>query len=267
MNPLQWSADALDALGDWAQFSLRAARPAFDPAHRGDDLVALCVRFGVQSTAVVAVTGFFIGMVMAVQLFPQFRRMGLETLIGSMIHITLIRELGPVLAASMLAGRVGTAMAAELGTMRVTEQIDALTCLGVDPVKHLVTPRFLAGLMMTPLLTILANACGIAGAALVCLTVYGIDAHHYWQHADDFITRWDLVSSLIKPLVFGGVTALICCHSGFRGRGGSEGVGRAATQAFVRSFIAILVIDFFLGLFLNSLHERWSHDTATGLGP
>ncbi len=154
-----------------------------------------------------------------------------------------------------LAGRVGSSMAAELGTMRVTEQIDALAMLGVDPVHHLVVPRFLACLLLIPLLTVLADCMGILGGAMICLNVYGIDPHHYWQHGRDFIGLWDVVTSLIKATVFGGFIALIACHRGFHSRPGAAGVGRAATQAFVFAFVSIIVLDFVLSMFANSVHD------------
>ena len=156
----------------------------------------------------------------------------------------------------MLAGRVGSAMAAELGTMRVTEQIDALAMLGVDPAHYLVVPRFLACLLLIPLLTVLADCMGILGGAGICLTIYGIDPHHYWQHGREYLGLWDVFTSLAKATVFGAFIALISCHRGFHSRGGSEGVGQAATQAFVLSFIAILALDFFLSLALNSAYDR-----------
>ena len=146
----------------------------------------ICYAVGVRSVLVVCVTGMFIGMVLAVQAYGAYRPMGLETWMGSLIHTSVIKELGPVLAATMLAGRVGSAMAAELGTMRVTEQIDALATLGVDPVHYLVVPRFLACVLLIPLLTIMADGMGIVGGALICLNIYGIDPHHYWQHGRDF---------------------------------------------------------------------------------
>jgi phospholipid/cholesterol/gamma-HCH transport system permease protein len=205
---------------------------------------------------VVAITGTFIGMVLAVQSYGQFHQFGLATRLGSIINLSVVRELGPVLAATMLAGRVGSAMAAELATMRVTEQIDALSCLGVNPLHYLVVPRFLACVLLIPLLTILANFMGVMGGGLICIKVYHIDAHHYWSHARGFIGYWDITVGLIKPMFFGAAIALISCHRGFSSEGGAEGVGRSATQAFVISFITILALDFFLALFFNGLYDR-----------
>ena len=248
--------NALVALGDWASFSLRAVGWALRRRPGPGTFVPICYAIGVRSVLVVALTGTFIGMVLAVQAYGAYRPMGLQTWMGSFINNSVVKELGPVLAATMLAGRVGSAMAAELGTMRVTEQIDALACLGVDPVHYLVVPRLLACVLLIPLLTVLADVMGMFGGAVICLSVYGIEPHHYWVHGRSYLGLWDIFTSLSKAIVFGMFIALISCHRGFHSRAGSEGVGRAATEAFVLSFIAILVVDFFLALFLNSLQER-----------
>ena len=155
----------------------------------------------------------------------------------------------------MLAGRVGGAMAAELATMRITEQIDALACLGANPVHYLVVPRFLACVLLIPLLTIMADFMGVMGGALVCIA--GLPHRRPFllaEHARASSSLWDLVGGLIKPMFFGAAIAVISCHRGFHSDAGAEGVGRAATRAFVASFIAILVLDFFLAMFLNNLH-------------
>jgi phospholipid/cholesterol/gamma-HCH transport system permease protein len=248
-------ADLLAGLGDWAVFSTRAVSGLFTRQLHGSELLRTCFQFGYQSVGVVALTGAFIGMVLAVQTYAQFNALGLETSIGSVIHLSVVKELGPVLAAVMLAGRTGTAMAAQLGTMRVTEQIDAMACLGVDPVRFLVGPRFLASVLMIPLLTALADLMGIAGSTFICLGVFRIEPYFYWEHSTEFVSRYDLLSGLFKSMVFGGVLSLICCHRGFHCRAGAEGVGRAATQGFVLSFVAILFLDFLLALFTNSLAE------------
>jgi phospholipid/cholesterol/gamma-HCH transport system permease protein len=249
-------ANAVEAIGDWAAFALRALTWAVRRRPGPGTFLPICYAVGVRSVLVVCVTGMFIGMVLAVQAYGAYKPMGLESWMGTMINMAVIRELGPVLAATMVAGRVGTAMAAELGTMRVTDQIDALACLGVDPVHYLVTPRLLACVLLTPLLTVMSNCLGIIGGAAICLGVFRVVPHHYWSHARDFMELWDIGVSMFKPAVFGGLIALISCHRGFHSRGGSEGVGRAATEAFVLSFLSILVLDFFMGLFFNRLHDQ-----------
>lgn len=244
-----WAA----GLGDWAVFSTRAVSGLFTRHVKRSEVIRTCFEFGYQSVGVVALTGAFIGMVLAVQAYAQFQTLGLETSIGAVIQVSVVRELGPVLAAVMLAGRIGTAMAAQLGTMRVTEQIDALACLGVDPVRYLVGPRFLACVIMTPLLTVLADIMGIAGSALVCLQLYGAEPSHYWEKTMSFVKRFDLFVGLGKAVVFGGVLSLICCHRGFHSRPGAEGVGRSATEGFVLSFVAILFLDFLMAMLTNSV--------------
>ncbi|AMV28290.1 putative phospholipid ABC transporter permease protein MlaE [Gemmata sp. SH-PL17] len=246
--------NAMIAFGDWWLFSLRAAKGIAQRAFGSRDFLRLSVEVGTNSVSVVAITGMFIGMVLAVQAYGQFHTIGLETSLGAVIHISVVRELGPVLAAVMLAGRVGSAMAAELATMRVTEQLDALACLGVDPVKYLAGPRLLAALFLLPLLTVLADVMGLLGSSLICLHVYNIDSFHYWRHTREFVKVWDVMVGLGKAFVFGGVLSLIACHRGFNSRPGAEGVGRAATEAFVVAFVAILMIDFVLAMLANTVY-------------
>lgn len=258
-NPLVLVGDAIQklmaGLGDLSAFSWHALTGLARRQITQGTLVPILYSVGVRSVPVVAITGLFIGMVLAVQSYGQFHNLGIATQLGGIINISVIRELGPVLAATMLAGRIGSAMAAELATMRVTEQIDALACLGVDPLHYLVVPRFTACVILIPLLTVLADFMGVVGGALICVEVYHIDGHHYWQHARNFVELWDIGCSLVKPLFFGAAIALVSCHRGFRSGAGAEGVGRAATEAFVSSFIAILVLDFFLALGLNGLYD------------
>jgi phospholipid/cholesterol/gamma-HCH transport system permease protein len=230
---------------------------------RWSNLVPNFYVIGVLSFPVVAITGTFIGMVLAVQAYGEFRSMGMETRLGSIINISLVRELGPVLAATMLAGRVGSAMAAELGTMRVTEQIDALWALGMNPVHYLVVPRFLACVLLIPLLTLIADFMGVIGGAMVSTQVLGVDSFHYWEHSRQFVSTLDVVAGVFKSVFFGAAIALISCHRGFHSSAGAEGVGRAATSAFVASFIAILFLDFVLGLGWNKVYDAlWPSDKS-----
>ena len=241
-------------MGDIAQFFFRTLAWIFTRMPRGDTLLPNFYQIGVLSLPVVALTGMFIGMVLAVQSHSQFRMMHLETRLGAVINMSLVRELGPVLAATMLAGRVGSAMAAELGTMRVTEQIDALASMGANPIHYLVVPRFLACLVLIPMLTIMADFMGVMGGASYCIYLLGIDSNHYWQNSRDFIGSYDLFSGVFKSLFFGGAIALVSCYRGFHCDPGAEGVGRAATSAFVISFVLILILDFFLGIALDELY-------------
>jgi phospholipid/cholesterol/gamma-HCH transport system permease protein len=246
---------ALTSLGDLSLFAGSALTWLRRRPCRGTLLPCLHA-VGVRSVPVVAVTGLFIGMVLAVQSYVEFHQIGLATHLGAIINLSVVRELGPVLAATMLAGRVGSAMAAELATMRVTEQIDALSCLGVNPVHYLVVPRFLACVLLIPLLTILADFMGVMGGALVCIKMYHVESYYYWLYAQGWVGLWDMTAGLIKPMTFGAAIALISCHRGFNSGAGAEGVGRAATEAFVASFIAILGLDLMLAMFLNNLYDR-----------
>lgn len=217
-------------------------------------LLPTMYQIGVLSIPVVVVTGAFIGMVLAVQSYDQLRLMRLENRLGAIINVALVKELGPVLAATMLAGRVGSAIAAELGTMRVTEQIDALRALGANPIQYLVVPRFLACFLLIPLLSIVADVVGILGGWFFSCQVLGINSFHYWLHSEHYVTGYDVLSGLFKSTFFGAAIALIACHRGFNCGAGAEGVGRAATESFVLSFMVILILDFFLGMFLNALY-------------
>jgi phospholipid/cholesterol/gamma-HCH transport system permease protein len=246
--------DALAAFGDLAVFAWQAFSWGFVRRPSSRNLLPVLYAVGVKSVPVVAVTGLFIGMVIAIQSYDQFSQLGMATHLGGIINLSVVRELGPVLAACMLAGRIGSAMAAELGTMRITEQIDALECLGTNPIAYLVVPRLLACVLLIPLLTILADFMGVMGGVLICTQLFHVDAYHYWEHAKGIIGYWDMSTGLIKPMFFGAAIAVISCHRGFNSRAGAEGVGRAATEAFVSSFIAIFVLDFFLAMFLNTMY-------------
>jgi phospholipid/cholesterol/gamma-HCH transport system permease protein len=244
----------LDDVGAMSLFALHILRGVFRGAGR-NTLLPICYVVGVNSIPVVAITGLFIGMVLAVQAYAQFAMLGMATRLGSIINVSVIRELGPVLAATMLAGRVGSAMAAELATMKITEQVDALACLGVDPIQYLGAPRAIACVLLIPLLTIMANFMGVLGGAVICVQVYHVESYHYWQNSQGFIGLYDLVTGLIKPTFFGAAIAIVSCYRGLNSDAGAEGVGRAATRAFVASFIAILVLDFFLAMFLTELYN------------
>src|SRR4051794_18923236 len=248
---------AVTILGDFAIFSLQTFGWMVRRRPAPGTLLPSFYLVGVRSVPVVAITGMFIGMVMAVQMYNQFSRMGLATRLGSMINITIVRELGPVLAATMLAGRIGSAMAAELATMRVTEQVDALSCLGAHPLHYLVVPRLLACALLIPLLTVMADFMGVMGGAFICTRLFGVDAHYYWAHTENYVTMWDVGMGLVKAFFFGIAIGLISCHRGLNSQAGAEGVGRSATEAFVASFVAILILDFFLAILLIAMYDRF----------
>ena len=240
--------------GGIAIFGLRMLAGMRRGLPRRHVLVPILYEVGVRSVPVVLITGTFIGMVMAVQTYNQFKLMHMESRLGAIITMTLVSELGPVLAATMLAGRVGSSMAAELGTMRVTEQVHAITALGADPIRYLVVPRFLACVTLIPMLTAIADSTGILAGWLFSWQVLGVNSQHYWMYAEQFVTAWDVVAGLIKSVFFGCAIAIIACRQGFYCSAGAEGVGRAATQSFVLSFIAILGLDFLLTVVLNATY-------------
>jgi len=242
-------------MGELTVFSCQTLYWLFKKGPRRGTMIESFYQIGVRSLPVVALTGIFIGMVLAVQSYAQFEMLGMETRLGAVINMALVRELGPVLAATMLAGRVGSAMAAELGTMRVTEQVDAISSMGVDPIHYLVVPRFLACLILIPALSTVADFMGVVGGALYGVTLLGIDKHHYFQNSESFIGFFDIFAGLFKSLFFGAAIALISCHRGFNCRPGAEGVGRAATAAFVLSFVAILFLDLLLGIGLERFYN------------
>ncbi len=244
----------VESIGDVALFSLQTILGLLARMPKQSNVLMQMYRVGVTSLPVVLITGGFIGMVLAVQSYNQFKMMHLENRLGAMIIMSLVTELGPVLAATMLAGRVGSAMAAELGTMRVTEQIDALRALGADPIQYLVVPRFLACFFTIPLLTALADLLGMFGGWLISTQVLDVNSFYYWHYAEQFVTAYDVATGLVKSVFFGTAIAMISCHRGFHCGAGAEGVGKAATEAFVYSFVLILVMDFFLGVFLTSLY-------------
>lgn len=241
-------------IGGLAVFCFRTLGWLVRRLPRGSQLMPAFYEVGVKSLPVIAITGTFIGMVLAVQTYYQFRTLGLESRLGAVINMTLVRELGPVLAATMLAGRVGSSIAAQLGTMRVTEQIDALSSMGVSPIQHLVVPRFLACLILIPALTIVADFMGVVGGYLYSVNGFGIDRHFYWYNSATFVGNWDFISGVIKSIFFGGTIAMISCYRGFHCKAGAEGVGHAATAAFVQSFVLILIQDFLLNVSLDSFY-------------
>ena len=210
---------------------------------------------GTRSIPVVMITGAFVGMVLAVQTITQFKAIGMTARMGTIVNLSVLRELGPVLAGLMLAGRVGGGLTAELGTMRVTEQIDALRAMGADPIRVLVVPRFLACVLLIPALVLYANAMGILGGYVISVYVYGVNAPEFWRHAQETVERFDVFYGPIKSIFFGAVLGLICCYRGFRCAPGAAGVGRACTESFVASCMAILGLNFFLGMLLNTLDE------------
>ncbi|MGB7329138.1 MAG: ABC transporter permease [Rubripirellula sp.] len=255
---MEWGSavvDAIVSIGDLSLFTWQMLRWMFTRLPSRGTLMINFYQVGALSLPVVALTGTFIGMVLAVQSYAQFHAIGLETRLGVVINSSLVKELGPVLAATMLAGRVGSAMAAVLGTMRVTEQIDALTTMGADPIHYLVVPRFLACILLIPALTVMADFMGIVGGYFYSVIILGIDHAAYLNHSRDGVAGFDLFSGIFKSFFFGGIIAIVSCYRGFNCEPGAEGVGKAATTAFVYSFVLILSVDLFLTIVLNSIYS------------
>jgi len=248
----------LAALGDIWVFAGRAFGHSARSIFYKRDLQRLLPQFfaiGTQSVPVILVTGVFVGMVLAIQAIEQFKAAGLEDRMGVIVSLSVVRELGPVLAGVMLAGRIGGALTAELGTMRVTEQIDALRSMGSDPIRVLVMPRFLACVLLTPVLTLYCDLLGVLGGWLISVPVFDVSNWAYWNYTEVSLEAWDIGSGLVKSVFFGATIGLISCYKGFNCGQGAQGVGKACTEAFVNGFVVILILDFFLSLLLKSIYE------------
>jgi phospholipid/cholesterol/gamma-HCH transport system permease protein len=209
--------------------------------------VTQMIEVGWRSSAVIGLTSLFTGMVLALQSGASSRNIFNEPVyVGTVVGFSLIKELGPVLTAIVVAGRVGAAIAAELGTMKVTEQLDALYTLGTNPVRYLAVPRFLACVLMVPLLTVMANVVGVLGGLLVTVYKWGIPSSIYWNDIFNYMEVSDFFHGFIKSFVFGTIIVTIACHEGFACEGGAEGVGKATTSSVMLSMVLILISDYFL---------------------
>jgi phospholipid/cholesterol/gamma-HCH transport system permease protein len=222
----------------------QAALYTFTPPVKFRNIFKQMEVVGVKSLFVVILTGSFTGMVLAYQTFNALKRFGAESLVGPTVALSMARELGPVLTGLMVAGRAGSAMATELGTMRVTEQIDALHTMAVNPIKYLVVPRLLAGIFMLPFLTIVTDFVGVVGGYFVGVNLLDINPGVYMGRTMDFVTVDDVFFGLYKSVVFGLIISLTACYNGFYATGGAEGVGRAATNAVVLGCVLILCYNY-----------------------
>ena len=246
----------LERLGSFSLFAASALRAVLFGAAswgRWSRIGVQLYAIGARSAPVLALTGAFIGAILAVEGITQFRAFGQEHRLGGVVNISIVRQIGPVLAAVMLAGRVGCSLTAELGSMRVTEQLDAMRVMAADPMRVLVAPRFVACVVMIPILTIVSNICGVFGGWVLITKVFGVNPEAYWDFNRYFINWFDIANGLIKSVFFGGAIALIACYKGFTCRPGASGVGRATTEGFVTSFVAIVVINLVLARFLNAV--------------
>ncbi|RUM60838.1 MAG: ABC transporter permease [Persephonella sp.] len=201
---------------------------------------------GVGAAPLIAITGFFTGGVLVVETYPSFHKFNAEFLIGALVSVSLARELSPVLVSLLITARSGSAIAANIGTMRITEQIDALEVMAVDPIKYLISPRLIAGLIMVPLLTLLSYTTGILGGYFVGTVLYGINPYLFVEKMKDFTELYDIIGGLYKSAAFTVLIIMVSCYFGYIAKGGAEGVGRATTTAVVVSSVLVLIFDYFL---------------------
>ncbi len=237
---------SLGTIGRLTLFSLSGISHCFRPPYYPRIMVRQMVEIGFYSLPVVGLTGVFAGMVLALQSYTGFARFSAEGAIANVVVLSITRELGPVLAGLMVAGRIGAAMAAEVGTMRVTEQIDALTTLSTDPMKYLVVPRLIAGVAMMPFLVLIADIIGVFGGYLVAVYKLGFNPSIYLQNTWEFLEASDVISGLVKAAVFGFIVTLMGCYHGYHSARGAQGVGAATTNAVVSAAILILCFDYLL---------------------
>ena len=232
------------ATGAVTAFAFNAIRQGVRPPWYRRQILRQIMEIGYYSLPVVGLTAIFTGMVLALQSYTGFSRFEAASAIPTIVVLSMTRELGPVLAGLMVAGRVGAAMAAEIGTMRVTEQIDALTTLSTDPLRYLVFPRLAAGLLMLPLLVLVADIIGVLGGYLVSVYKLGFGPIEYINRTIQYLETQDVMSGLVKAAVFGFIVALMGCYKGYRSRGGAQGVGAATTMAVVSASILILTANY-----------------------
>jgi phospholipid/cholesterol/gamma-HCH transport system permease protein len=238
---------------EYGRLCFAAAQGAVSRPFYPRDIIEQIDIIGLGSLTVVLLTGFFTGAVLALQSGMVLDQFGARPYVGRLISASMIKELGPVLTALMLAGRVGSGIAAELGSMVVTEQISALRALGTDPIRKLVVPRVLAGFIMCPILTVVSNTVGLLGGWIIATSQLRVASSVYWTSVVDGLYLADVWMGIIKPFFLGFVIVTIGCHVGLRAKGGTQGVGRATTNAVVAASVTVLVVDFFLTRLLISL--------------
>ncbi len=242
---------AISDIGGLALLGFQVARWSVRPPYRLKNLFAQLDFVGVGSILIVCLTGTFSGMVFAHQSARAFQLFNAESMVGPTVALTITRELAPVFTGLMVTMRACSAMCTELGTMRVTEQVDALETMAVNPIQYLLVPRVLAGLLMVPTLTILFDICGLAGGFFVAVTVQGVSAGTFLTRTQQWLDPEDIAEGLIKAAVFGLTIALVACFKGYNASGGAKGVGQATTEAMVQSALAIFILDYFVGVLLH----------------
>jgi phospholipid/cholesterol/gamma-HCH transport system permease protein len=241
---------ALQDVQEYVRLSALALRGTFTKPFYLRDLIEQMDYIGIGSLTVVLLTGLFTGAVLALQSGITLDQFGARSLVGRLVSASMIKELGPVLTALMITGRVGSGIAAELGSMGVTEQINALRALGTDPVRKLVVPRVIAGIVMVPILTVISDGIGIVGGWLIAVWELNVASAVYWNSIFESVWMADIWMGLIKPFFLGFAIVTIGCHVGLSARGGTQGVGRATTKAVVVASVAVLAVDFFISKLL-----------------
>jgi phospholipid/cholesterol/gamma-HCH transport system permease protein len=245
LSPTEFAKEKVQAVQDYSLLAGRAVSNLFRKPHYFADTIQQADLIGFGSLPIVAGAGFSIGAALALNSANTLQRFGSLSLLGQLVSLGMVRELGPVLTGLMVAGRNASGMASELGSMIVTEQIDAMRALGTDPMKKLVTPRLVSTVVMLFFLTILADLCGMVGGAAFSVLAFGINWHQYWSTAWQILVFQDVFMGLTKPVLFGFIIASVGCYYGMTARGGTQGVGRATTQSVVVSSLLIIVVDLF----------------------
>jgi len=243
---LSWLSRTMTEIGHFVIVSSKAIVSCFLPPFRPGLLVMQADFIGVGSLFIIILTGAFAGAVFTLQTLYAFSIFNMESMVGATVALALTRELSPVLASLMITGRAGSAMATELGTMRVTEQIDALASMAVSPIQYLFVPRFLASVVMFPMLTMIFSLVGVGGSYIVAVKMWGVDPGNFIAKITWYVDAHDVTSGLIKSAVFGGFVSLVSCFKGYRAEGGARGVGAATTQAVVIGSVSIMILDYFL---------------------
>jgi phospholipid/cholesterol/gamma-HCH transport system permease protein len=252
-SPTEFARETVQSVQEYSVLAARAIGGLFRRPRYFADIVYQADLIGFGSLPIVVLTGLFTGAVLALNSAHTLQRFGSLSLIGQLVSVGMVTELGPVLTGLMVAGRNSSGMASELGSMVVTEQIDAMRALGTDPLKKLVTPRVVSTVFMLFFLTIISDLLGLIGGAIVSTVIFGMDLHQFWSSAWQSLVFQDVFTGLTKPLLFGFIIATVGCYYGLSARGGTQGVGRATTQAVVASSVFILLVDFFATKFLMAI--------------
>jgi phospholipid/cholesterol/gamma-HCH transport system permease protein len=247
------TVEGLVAAGELTRLLLKVVRAVFKDRQRRPVIVTQLYHIGYLSLPVVLISGASIGMVMGVQSYATLVKFNAEVMSGPMVNYALVSQLAPVFTALMVAGRVGSNMAAEIGTMKVTEQLDALRVMGTDPVAYLVAPRFIACVALLPVLSALAGVAGIMAAAFLVIDVWQVDEGAYWFRTAQYMRSWDTLTGLAKTFVFGGIICLVACRRGLMTHGGATGVGEACTRGVVQGSVLVMVANFVMTLIFNKL--------------